>query len=197
MPPEAVLGGGVAAGVLLCLLLYLAGAVPSLSDNPGQQQGGQQQEEQQQEQKQAETQTAADNSGDNSGNDSKNTDAVTANNASKDEDKPAEIELEFYTALEDYEVAVDAVPMEDGDVPPAGGYLIQSGAFVQLQLAQAEQRRQQGLGLQVRLQELQVQGRPLYRLQSGPYTSRDSLLAAEDILQRNHIASRRLIPQTP
>ena len=198
LPPEVVLGGGVAAGlimgVLLCLLLYWAGAVSPFDEQAG-------------EQRQDGAQVVADDSGSDDGqsavaaNDTRGGNASSDNpaaSAANDEDDAtdaAEVELEFYTALKDYEVAVDAVPMEDGDVPPPGGYLIQSGAFGQLQLAQAEQRRQQGLGLQVRLQQQQVQGRPLYRLHSGPYTSRDSLLEAEGILKRNNIRSQRLIPR--
>ncbi|MGI9250839.1 MAG: SPOR domain-containing protein [Pseudohongiellaceae bacterium] len=71
-------------------------------------------------------------------------------------------------------------------------YLLQSGAFQQLALANAAMQRQRELGLDVQVQQQEVQGRILYLVQSGPYQTGDALSEAETVLQSNNIASMRL-----
>ena len=109
----------------------------------------------------------------------------------------AELELEFYTALSDYEVVVDATPMEltEEEAMEANPYLVQSGAFQRLELAYAAMLRQQRLGLNVRLRQQESQGRVLYLLHSGPYRSIEALEAAEQVLRQNGIHNLRLRPR--
>lgn len=121
------------------------------------------------------------------------------------------VNFEFYTALPDYEVKVDATPVpvaqasaiavsdnpaNTPDTLLAMSVVLQSGAFQQQELANAEMRRQQSLGLDVRVkQEATLPGRILFLVQSGPYTSQNDLTTAEQILRRNNIPSLRTSPR--
>lgn len=108
------------------------------------------------------------------------------------------VEFEFYRALPDYEVRVDATPVtiRDPKAPLAISVILQSGAFQQQELANNEMRRQQGLGLDARVrQESTLPGRSLFLVQSGPYTTQGELDAAEQILRRNNIQSLRTTRQ--
>ena len=105
-----------------------------------------------------------------------------------------QVNFEFYTALPDYEVIVDATPVtvKDPDSPLALSVILQSGAFQQQESATLEMQRQQALGLNTRVkQESTLPGRTLYLVQSGPYTTQNQLDAAEKILNRNNIQSLR------
>lgn len=73
-------------------------------------------------------------------------------------------------------------------------YILQSGAFERQELAQAEMRHQQALGLQVAVKRQEPPGR-LYFLQSGPYTTRNQLRSAEQLLRSNNISSMRMRPK--
>lgn len=110
---------------------------------------------------------------------------------------PDGVELEFYTVLRDYEVEVDATPVEIDeqratrilDVP----YMLQSGAFQDAQRAQTEAQRQQALGLDVRVQAEQLSGRTMYLVQSGPYNTLGQLESTETTLRRNAIKFLRTL----
>lgn len=108
------------------------------------------------------------------------------------------VEFEFYRALPEYEVTVDATPVtvRDPEAPLAISVILQSGAFQQQELANNEMRRQQGLGIESRVrQESTLPGRSLFLVQSGPYTTQRQLDAAEQILRRNNIQSLRTTRQ--
>ena len=117
-----------------------------------------------------------------------------------------ELELEFYHELANYEVTVDATPVEltpeqAGEVPHYNAqlaeplpvsYMLQTGAFEQQDLAYLEMERQRILGLEVSVKPEQLPGRVLYLIQSGPYTTSSQLNEVEQLLGRNNIPSSRL-----
>ena len=107
-----------------------------------------------------------------------------------------QLEYEFYTALPNYEVPVDATPVEIrpelANAPLAVSYMLQSGAFQEARRAQSEVERQQALGLDVFVKIEELTGRTLYLVQSGPYTTQGQLDTAETILRRNAIPTMRL-----
>lgn len=114
------------------------------------------------------------------------------------------VNFEFYTALPDYEVQVNATPVEIVSASPSGAadsslamsVVLQSGAFQQQELANAEMRRQQALGLDVRVKaEPTLPGRTLYLVQSGPYTTQGELAAAEQMMRRNNLQTLRISPR--
>ena len=128
------------------------------------------------------------------------------------DDSPAQIQppavalqLEFYHELPNYEVTVDATPVEltpeqagqtqasetVADSLPAP-YMLQTGAFQQQDRAHLEMERLQTLGLDVQVKSEQLPGRVLYLVQSGPYFTTAQLNAAEQILRRNNIPSWRM-----
>jgi cell division protein FtsN len=137
-------------------------------------------------------------------------------------EEPAEeeLQLEFYTELPAYEVAVDANPVEltaqqagiaEGtpelaEVVVAGtpteteeifdpGFILQSGAFQQFDSARTENERQRLIGLDVNVKQQELLGRTLYLVQSGPYTSSKLLKEAEQLLRANNIPSLRMTIQ--
>lgn len=112
-----------------------------------------------------------------------------------------ELELEFYSALPDYVVPINAtpVPLTDLQAEIAAedelleeGLMLQTGAFQQLDLATSEMQRQQTLGLDVVVKQQELIGRTLYLVQSGPYTSSKLLNEAERLLQSNNIPTLRM-----
>jgi len=109
------------------------------------------------------------------------------------------LELEFYTELQNYEVTVDAIPVDLSSQDPARvlsvSYMLQAGAFERRELAETEMRRQQALGLQVQVKAQNLVGRTLFLVQSGPYTTNGELDNAENILRRNNIPSLRMAVQ--
>ncbi len=177
---------GLAVGVFGCFLFYLSGNVPPLNRNtpaPGS------------------VVTV-------------NQDAVNQDDRSQDTTDAIEeeLQLEFYTELPSYEVPVDATPVEltaqQAGVAAAidtpnrvenepeqtyyPGFMLQTGAFQQFELANSESQRQQILGLNVKIKQQQLLGRTLYLVQSGPYTSSSVLNQAEQLLRANNIPSLRM-----
>ena len=154
---------GITIGVFACFLLYLSGNVPALTSNLAEQ----------------------------SRNIEPTIEAATAQAAT--EPVEAELELEFYSALPDYEVEIDATPVQLTDQQAGivaddevfeSGFMLQTGAFQQLELANTEMRRQQILGLDVVVKQQELVGRTLYLVQSGPYTSNRLLKEAEACCRR-------------
>ena len=179
-PPAWLLLGtggvvGLAVGVFACLLFYLSGNVPPLGPNNYLQAA-------------AAVKQIPDRS-----------------EAGSADESTDELQLEFYTALGEYEVEVDATPLEIGSeeagqanrsqaerqARPAS-YMLQTGAFEQQALANTEMRRLQALGLNVVVKQQTLIGSTLYLVQSGPYDSSRQLNAAEQVLRANNIASMRL-----
>lgn len=132
----------------------------------------------------------------------------------------ARLQLEFYRELPNYEVIVDATPL---DLPPSrqqqpvtepdstaastepaditvaspvpatigGVYMIQAGAFQQQSSAQLQSERLLALGLEAHVKQEPLLGRTLYLVQSGPY-SREQIAGVERILRNNNIDSMRI-----
>ncbi len=163
---------GITIGVFACVLLYLSGRVPPLS------------------------QPAV-------------ATAELANRASADsepgtpaESDPAEtpLEYEFYRELQEYEVLVDATPVDLSAQDPnrrlERDYLLQTGAFERRELAETEQQRQAALGLNVFVKDPGIVGRSLFLVQSGPYRTQGELDNAETVLRRNSIPFLRLTSQS-
>ena len=159
---------GLTIGVFACFLFYLSGNVPPLNPNTPLQS------------------SMADLSNEVI-NDSQP--AVTTEDESS---------FDFYTELPNYEVIVDATPVEitneDPDQLLETSYMLQTGAFEQLERANLEMRRQQALGLDVSVKQQALPGH-LYFLQSGPYITLGQLNTVEQLLRSNNIASMRLRPQ--
>ncbi len=109
------------------------------------------------------------------------------------------LQLEFYTELQEYEVDVDATPVDLSSQDPERAldvhYMLQTGAFERRELAETEVRRQQALGLNVIVKEQALVGRRLFLVQSGPYTTNGELDSAEQTLRRNNIPSLRMAAQ--
>lgn len=118
------------------------------------------------------------------------------------------VNFEFYTALPDYEVQVNATPVDAlpttapstqssvPDAPLTMSVILQSGAFQQQELANTEMRRQQAMGLNVRVKaESTLPGRTLYLIQSGPFTTQGDLASAEQAMRRNNLQTLRISPR--
>lgn len=175
-PPAWLLMGtggvvGLAVGVFACFLFYLSGNVPPLGAN----------------------------------NVLHATAAVTQipdlSEEGSTDDSSDGLQLEFYTALGEYEVEVDATPVEISSEEAnqvnqlqaqRASYMLQTGAFEQRALADTEMRRLQTLGLNVVVKQQALIGSTLYLVQSGPYDDSRQLDAAEQVLRANNIASMRL-----
>lgn len=156
---------GIALGVFGSVLLYLSGHVPPLNTSPAGP---------------ATSPMAADAGAGN--------EAIAAGDGEG-------LQLEFYHELANYEVAVEATPVElheeRRNQPMDVSYMLQSGAFQQRELADREMARQQALGLDVSVKVEALTGRTLYLVQSGPYTTQAQLDAAETILRHNAIPTLR------
>lgn len=158
---------GLTLGVFACFLFYLSGNVPPLNPTSPLQ----------------------------------NSMATLSSEALADNQPGAAIEdesaFEFYTELQNYEVIVDATPVEitseDPDQLLETSYMLQTGAFKQLELANLERRRQQALGIDVTVKQQALPGR-LYYLQSGPYLTLGQLDTVEQLLRSNNIPNMRLRP---
>ena len=107
--------------------------------------------------------------------------------------------MEFYTELKNYEVDVDATPVDLSSQAPEReldvATLLQTGAFERRELAETEMRRQQALGLDVVVKDQALVGRTLYLVQSVPFTTNGEIDTAEQILRRNNIPSLRMTVQ--
>ena len=106
------------------------------------------------------------------------------------------LELEFYRELPIYEVSVDATPVEltpaQSGESVAINYMLQTGAFLQRELAELEAQRQRQLGLEAFIETEQLRGRTFHLLLSGPYTDSRQLNVAEQTLRRNNIPGQRM-----
>ena len=106
-------------------------------------------------------------------------------------EEPA-LELEFYTELPNYEVPVDATPVDISSQDPERELetqmMLQAGAFERRDLAETEMRRQQALGLTVQVKTQNLVGRTLFLVQSGPYTTNGEFESAKQVLRRNNIS---------
>lgn len=164
---------GATIGVFACFLFYLSGNVPPLSSAlPAQ-----------------------------ASNIAPAIEAATAQALVEPAQAEAELELEFYSALPEYEVPTDGTPVELTDLQAGivaedetleAGLMLQTGAFQQLDLATSEMQRQQALGLDVVVKQQELIGRTLYLVQSGPYTSSKLLNEAERLLHSNNIPTLRM-----
>ncbi|MFK7863702.1 MAG: SPOR domain-containing protein [Pseudohongiellaceae bacterium] len=119
--------------------------------------------------------------------------------AAADPEDP-EITLEFYRELQDYEVEVDAVPVEltrlqAGDTSLESPFLLQSGAFESAESAERARQRQTDMGLSVFVQQQNLSSRTMFLIQSGPYTDSVVLQQAEQTLSSNGVRHFRLKPQ--
>lgn len=163
---------GITIGVFACVLLYLSGNVPSLN--------------------QATPVAAAETL---SREQLPQTQAATESQQAQD----PELEYEFYTELQEYEVIVDATPVDlsyqDPERKLEKDYVLQTGAFQRRELAETEMRRQADLGLTVFVKDQALVGRSLFLVQSGPYTTNGELENAETVLRRNSIPFLRLAVQ--
>ena len=163
---------GITIGVFACVLLYLSGRVPPLSQP-------------------AVASAKLENRA--SANSEPSTPA---------DSDPAEtpLEYEFYRELQEYEVLVDATPVDLSTQDPnrrlEQNYLLQTGAFERRGLAETEQRRQAALGLNVFVKDTGIVGRSLFLVQSGPYRTQGELDNAETVLRRNSIPFLRLTSQS-
>ena len=162
---------GITIGVFACVLLYLSGNVPPINPPTVAM---------------ADTLTSEPMRS-----------APAAEEASPAQDP--ELELEFYTELQEYEVVVDATPVDLSFQDPARkldkDYVLQTGAFERRELAETEMRRQETLGLNVFVKDQALVGRSLFLVQSGPYTTNGELENAETVLRRNSIPFLRLAVQ--
>jgi len=168
---------GTAIGVFACFLLYLSGNVPPLQSSPVA--------------LAPEVESTAV--------------AAAAARVLEQEPpaaEPEELQLEFYQALQNYEVKVDEVPVEivqsetlnltNAAIPPSGGIMLQSGAFEQRASADTQRNRLQGLGLNTVVKEQALRGRTLFLVQSGPFAGNEQLRNAEALLGSNNISSIRI-----
>lgn len=123
--------------------------------------------------------------------------AATETRAEAIEEAP--LQLEFYTELREYEVDVDAIPVDLSSQDPnrvlETTYLLQAGAFERRMQAETAMQRQQALGLDVMVKEQALVGRTLYLVQSGPYTTVGELDSAEQVLRQNSISFFRIAEQ--
>lgn len=65
---------------------------------------------------------------------------------------------------------------------PGGTYLVQAGAFSQIESARAQQARCNLQGLECRLMPAETEGGTIYRVRCGPYASRDAAEAGVSAL---------------
>jgi len=117
---------------------------------------------------------------------------ITGSNPDTEQQEDPELELEFYTELQNYEVDVDATPVDISSQDPERELetqmMLQAGAFERRDLAETEMRRQQALGLTVQVKTQDLVGRTLFLVQSGPYTTNGELESAKQVLRRNNIS---------
>lgn len=161
---------GIAIGVFGCFLLYLSGMVPPLQGQTAARSAV------------AEPAPAAA--------------PVSAADGQLAEESPApaELKLDFYTELPNYVVEVDATPVAieqsaatESVVAAAGGIMLQAGAFEQQVGADRLKERLLALGLETVVKVNITNGRPLYLVQSGPYSTSVQVGTAEAVLRSNNI----------
>lgn len=133
--------------------------------------------------------------------------------------EPQDLEFEFYEILPNNEVMVAAEPVELTDEqsqrlnpvsPPVdleaqriaaeiaqseplqGNYMLQSGAFQQVESANTQRTRLETLGLQTTVKQQNITGRTLYLVQTGPFATQGELSQAEALLRSANINSMRI-----
>lgn len=163
---------GVALGVFGCALFYLSGMVPPLASKT-------------------------------SSISASSTNIRSAEKATSEITVEPKLELEFFTALADWEVPVNAIPvqiskksvksLEENELSNA--YLLQTGAFIQRELADSEANRLRALGITAQVKRQDLPGRILFLVQSGPYQNSLALNQAETLLRENLVPSLRLSVQ--
>jgi hypothetical protein len=164
---------GIAVGIFACVMFYLSGNVPPLNQGATSGRSG--------------LATAPEQA-------NQTIQAIEAESG-----EPA-ITLEFYRELQDYEVEVDAVPVEltrlqAGDTSLETAILLQTGAFESRESAERARQSQENLGLQVFIKQQRSTSRSKFLVQSGPYTDLLLLQAAEQALGSAGIQHFRLRPQ--
>ena len=166
---------GLVIGVAACLVLYWSGIVPPVPQTALVRNAG----------------SDPDTSGSTKSGDGN---AAADTNPAPDAGEPT-LQLEFYTELQNYEVEVDATPVdlssEDPERSLAKPVVLQAGAFRRRALAETEATRQQRLGLPATVKQQDSSRGTMYLVQSGPYTTRGELDRAQQILRRNAIPSLR------
>ena len=160
---------GLAIGVFACVLFYLSGNVPPLNAN-----------------------TKIESS----------TPSVIEKQFTAIEEPSGEqeLELEFYHELKIWEVPVELTPEQIANhqpsnyvaAPPNAGFMLQTGAFQQKELAYQELEHQLALGIKAIVRQEDSPGRTLYLVQSGPYSALRELSEAEQLLQKHNIQSMRI-----
>ena len=163
---------GIALGIFGCVLFYLSGMVPPLA-----------------------SQTSSISAS--------SSDIRPAEKATPEITVEPKLELEFFTALADWEVPVNAIPVNISEESVenlkedelSSAYLLQTGAFIQRELADSEANRLQALGVTAQVKRQNLPGRVLFLVQSGPYQNSSALNQAEALLRENRVSSLRLTVQ--
>jgi cell division protein FtsN len=73
--------------------------------------------------------------------------------------------------------------------------LLQTGAFIQKELADTEANRLQAMGINAQVKKQDLPGRILFLVQSGPYQDSTTLNETERMLRENRVSSMRLLIQ--
>lgn len=113
---------------------------------------------------------------------------------------PPDLELEFYSALPDYEVVVNATPVtlagesanESAPTDQDGLYMLQIGAFERRANADSLRARIEALQLPAVVKDEPRTGRTLYLVQAGPFTGRSAMSQAERVLSASDIPTTRI-----
>ena len=130
-------------------------------------------------------------------------DILSAEQTSSEKSVEPKLELEFFTALADWEVPVNTIPVQIAEESVenfkenelSNAYLLQTGAFIRRELADSEANRLLALGIAAKVRRQDLPGRILFLVQSGPYQDSFALNQAETLLRENRVSSLRLSVQ--
>lgn len=130
-------------------------------------------------------------------------DILSAGETSSEITVEPKLELEFFTALADWEVPVNTIPVQISEESVenleknelSNAYLLQTGAFIRRELADSEATRLIALGINAQVKRQDLPGRILFLVQSGPYQNSFALNQAETLLLENRVPSLRLSVQ--
>jgi cell division protein FtsN len=113
------------------------------------------------------------------------------------EETPDELQLEFYSELKDYEVVVDAIPVdiEDPEALLSSSYMLQAAAFKENGRANNLKTQMEGFGLTATVKQGSTNGNTLYLVQSGPYATGGELARGEQLHRTYNLGSLRLVLQ--
>ena len=110
-------------------------------------------------------------------------------------------DLQFYEYLPQAEVEVNVVPVEiAGNAAEEANpttYFLQAGSFLDPNDAEELRASLILMNLSTSIQPTTLSGRTWYRVQSGPFIGRNSVLAAENLLRQNNIDPLRMRAPTP